>query len=364
MALTNFAGLTQEQLTVWERDTWQMARNNMFLNRFLGTDENSMIQRITELTKTKKGARAVLTLVNDLVGDGTAGDRTLEGNEEALTSDDEVIQLDQLRHANRHKGRMAEQASVVRFREQSRNKLAYWLADRSDQLAFLALSGVNFSYNPDGTSRVGSDFPYLEFASDVKAPTANRHVRWDGTSAKSLVTANTASVASTDTPTWNMLVEAKAMAKESYIRPLRGPDGMELYNVFMTPTGVSKLKQDADFQAAYRSALPRSKDNPLFKGTDVIYLDGLAIYEYRHVYHPSNWGSGSNVKGQRVLMCGAQAMGFADIGQAEWIEKGFDYDNQQGISVGKIMGMLKPQFHSIYSNSLEDFGVLCIDTAA
>jgi len=47
----------------------------------------------------------------------------------------------------------------------------------------------------------------------------------------------------------------------------------------------------------------------------------------------------------------------------EWVEKGFDYDNQQGISVGKIMGMLKPKFQSQYNGTEEDFGVLCIDTA-
>jgi hypothetical protein len=36
-----------------------------------------------------------------------------------------------------------------------------------------------------------------------------------------------------------------------------------------------------------------------------------------------------------VLFCGAQALGMADIGNPEWVEKGFDYDNQQGISHGQ-----------------------------
>jgi hypothetical protein len=44
----------------------------------------------------------------------------------------------------------------------------------------------------------------------------------------------------------------------------------------------------------------------------------------------------------------------------EWNEKGFDYDNQQGISVGKILGFLKPKFGSIYeaTAAVEDFGVI------
>ena len=40
---------------------------------------------------------------------------------------DVVINIDQMRHANRHEGKMADQRSVVTFRENSRNVLAHWL---------------------------------------------------------------------------------------------------------------------------------------------------------------------------------------------------------------------------------------------
>lgn len=373
MAYTNYGALTTEQKTVWARDVWKAARNYQFLNRYIGTGSESMIQRITELTKDERGARAVITLVADLEGDGVAGDRTLEGNEEANKAYDQVIQIDQLRHANIHEGRMAEQKSVVKFRENSRDVLAYWLADRSDQMAFLTLSGIAYSFKTNGATRVGSDLPYLEFAADVTAPTSNRLRQWDeGT--KSLVASNQAAlvngaIGTGDYASWNMLVEAKAYAKDNFIKPIRGAEGMEVYNVFMTPRGLAKLKLDPDFLAAYRNAMARSDNNPLFKGTDVIYVDGLAIREFRHVYNTtgltsgSKWGGSGTVDGQRVLLCGAQAMGYADIGTPEWVEKGFDYDNQQGISVGKIMGMKKPVFHSQISGQDEDFGVLCIDTA-
>jgi hypothetical protein len=142
--LTNFNALTDEQKTAWSMDTWRMARNMSFINRFLGTDENSMIQRITELTESERGSRAVITMVADTEGDGVAGDRTLEGNEEEIKAYDDVINIDQLRNAHRHKGRMAEQSSVVRFRKEARNNLAYWMSDRMDQLALLSL-GVSAS---------------------------------------------------------------------------------------------------------------------------------------------------------------------------------------------------------------------------
>ena len=106
MATTNFAALTSEQLTVWSRDFWRVARNNSFINQFAGSGSNAMVQRITELTKSEKGARAVLTLLADMTGDGVTGDNTLEGNEEQLKAYDIVVQLDQLRFANRLAGRL------------------------------------------------------------------------------------------------------------------------------------------------------------------------------------------------------------------------------------------------------------------
>lgn len=373
MALTNFSLLTTEQLTVWCREFWKEARNKSFLMSFAGTSPMSMIQRITELRQTTDGARAVITLVSDATGDGVVGDNTLEGNEEQLKSYDQVITLDQLRHAHRLEGRMAEQKSVVRFREQAKDVLSYWMSDRMDQLGFLTLSGVSYAFKNNGAARVGSQLPLLSYASQVTAPSAKRYLRWVA-STSSLATGDTTQVVATDLPSWKMLVQLKAYATDAYLRPLRSDEGIEVYNVFMTPSGIARLKQDADFLSAWKHAQERGAKNPIFKGTPLggkigIYIDGLNILEYRYVYNTkgltsgSKWGSGGTVDGQRVLLCGAQAMGFADIGMAEWDEKVFDYGNSPGIAVGKIFGLLKPQFFSIYSQTKEDFAVLCCDTA-
>jgi N4-gp56 family major capsid protein len=363
MALTNFTTLTTEEKTVWSRDLWMMARNASFTMRFTGRGPNSMIQRITELTKSEKGDRAVLTLVADLEGDGIVGDYTLENNEEAIKAFDEVITIDQLRNANRLAGRMADQKSVVNFRNTSRDVLAYWLADRIDQMAFLTLSGIAYtSTNKGGTRAVnptGRNLNDLAFASDVAAPTSNRWRRWDVSTG--LEAGATASVAAADLPSWEMMVETKAFMKDQYIRGIKGPGGTEYYHVFMTPQGIAKLKQDDSFLANLRNAGPRGESNPLFSGS-MITQDGLIIHEFRHVYQATDWGGGT-VAGQAVLFCGAQAMGMADIGLPYWDEETFDYGNQHGISIGKIFGLLKPNFNSIYSGQAEDFGVVRVDTA-
>ncbi len=364
MALTNFGLLTNEQKTVWSMDTWRNARNMAFVNRFLGKGPNSLIQHVTELKKSEKGARAVITLLADLTGDGVAGDRTLEGNEEAMQTFDQVIRIDQMRHANRHEGRMADQKSIVEFRGNSRDVLSYWLADRIDQLAFLTLSGVSYSMKNTGVARTGSDFPFLEFAADVAAPTANRRLRWDGT-AKALVgAAATSAVAATDTPSWAMFVALKAYAKTRYVRGCKESGGQECYHAFLTPQAMAKLKMDPDYMLNLRHSQERGDKNELFTG-GTVKIDGIYLHEFRHVYNTSGatggskWGAGGAVDGCQVLFCGAQALGMADIGAPEWNEEGFDYGNQQGIAIGKILGFLKPKFGSIYEgNSVEDFGAI------
>lgn len=360
---TNFGLLTNEQKTAWSLDFWKQARNLSFVNKFLGKGPNSLIQHITELKKTEKGARAVITLLADLEGDGIVGDRTLEGNEELMKSYDQVIRIDQMRNANRNEGTMADQKSVVNFRENSRDKLAYWLADRIDQLAFLTLAGISYSLHPNGSVRVGSDLRNLEFAADITAPSAKRVGRWDNTAKTFVVGAGANAVTSADTAGWDLFTQLKAYAKENYMRGVM-EDGEETYHAFLSPMAMSKLKADAIYRDNLRHAQSRGSKNELFTGTTV-KIDGIYLHEFRHVPNTrmaasgSKYGGTGTIDGCQVLFCGAQALGMADIGNPTWTEKEFDYGNQPGIAVAKILGFLKPQFTTQYSGgTVEDHGVI------
>jgi N4-gp56 family major capsid protein len=265
---------------------------------------------------------------------------------------------------------MADQKSVVEFRENSRDLLAYWLSDRIDQLAFLTMSGVAYTQQTTGQARVGSDLPFLEFAADVVAPSSTRYAHWNNTTGLLEIGTGTSAVVATDIPTYKMLVQAKAYCKDNYIRGIKEPGGEETFHCFMSPGGLAALKTDPDYINNLRYAGPRDKSNELFAG-GAVKVDGIYLHEFRHVYNTrlaasgSKWGAGNTVDGQQALFCGAQAMGFADIGVAEWVEKGFDYENSQGISTGKIIGMIKPQFVSQYSTAStpQDFGIFSIYTA-
>lgn len=135
----------------------------------------------------------------------------------------------------------------------------------------------------------------------------------------------------------------------------------------MKPGTLAQLKKDADYQRAVVALAQKDgAKSPWFTGGTVT-IDGAVIHEHRLVYSTTGasagnkWGAGGNVNGTRTLLCGAQALGMADLGTPEWVEKKFDYDSKVGISIDKMFGLLKPKFYSIYDESVQDFGVLAID---
>ena len=286
---------------------------------------------------------------------------------------DQVIRIDQMRNANRSEGRIADQKTIVNFRENSRDKLAYWLADRMDQLAFLTLSGRAYTLKTSGSTRSASDLSHLEFASDVAAPTDKRSARWDEGTKALVINGSTSdlvagAVGTGDYPCWEMLVQAKAYAKTQYMRGIRENGGEETFHVFLHPQAMARLKLDPTFMQNLRHAQMRDSGNPLFTGS-TIKVDGLYLHEFRHVYNTlgadsgSKWGAGT-VDGCQILFCGAQALGMADLGNPEWVEENFDYGNQHGISVSKILGFLKPKFYSQYAGgTVQDHGVMSLYTA-
>ncbi len=385
MALTNFGTLTGDQLQMWSRDFWKVARNQSFISQFAGTGSNAMVQRITELTKNQKGTKANITLLADMTGDGITGDNTLEGNEEALRAYDITIELDQLRFANRIAGRLTDQKTVVNFREQSRDALAYAMADRIDQLAFLTLSGVAYTLKNNGGLRptsgsAGHELVDLEFASDVSAPTSARHLRVDvdGSGVVTLPAGDITATTAADKISYKAIVNLKAYAKDNYIRGIRGAGNQEMYHMFVTPQQMADLKLDSDFLANVRNAGIRGNQNSLFAGSSSLMVDGIMVHEFRHVFNTAGatagtssnagaagykWGANADVEGARALFCGAQALAMADIGLPEMVEDTFDYGNQSGISVGKIFGLRKPKYNADYNGSVQDFGVICLDSA-
>lgn len=368
MATTDFGALSAARKKVWSTQIWMQARDQSFWmsNGWVGSNTNDSarpIQRITELTKTERGDICVMQLVADLQGDGVVGDAILNGNEEPLFNDAQEIIIDQIRHGVRSKGAMAEQRTVIRFRATATEKLSFKIADQLDELLFLTGSGVSYSLTTGGKTRVNSQLPSLAFASSVVAPTSGR-ILYAGAAT------STASLTATDKMTWDLIVRAGTIAKRRRLKPIRNK-GKDHYALVMSTEESRDLKLDPTYQTLVAKAGPRGTDNPLFTNALAV-IDGMILYEHNKVFNTldapsgSKYGAAGAVDGAQALMFGAQAMGLALLGEPQTQESDInDYGNRPAVSIGRMFGMLKPQFKSnTDNNTRQDFGIISIYTAA
>ena len=170
---------------------------------------------------------------------------------------------------------------------------------------------------------------------------------------------------------WEVIVRARTLAERKRIRPIRA-GGKGYYAIVLSPEQRRDLVLDPTYQTIVRSAEKVGGQNPLFTGA-MATVDGVVIHSHNKVYNTqgltsgsTKWGSGNTVEGAQAMLLGAQAMGIATLGSMFWRESDkTDYNNRPGIGVGRKIGMLKPQFKSIYdSNTAQDFGTIAVKTAA
>ena len=364
--MTNFGMLTPDNIKAYQKEIrHEWLAKSFLLPRYCGEGDNSPIEKITKLKRVPGGgSECIMTLVPNLAKDGGVGSAggKREGMEEKMEKFNKKIQIDEMYHTIRHEGELEDQDTVVDFRKEAKNGLTNWLSERTDDLLILTASGIAYSYNVDGSARAEDTFTKLRFASDVAAPTAKRHRRWDGT-AKKLVAADTTAITDSDSPSYNMLVMAKAYARTHKMFPLQA-GGKYWYIVLMQPYTLAMLKKDADYKNAVIQGGVRGDDNPFFSG-GIPTIDGLILVECDKVYNTNGatvrWGVGSDVNGSRTLVMGAKGLGFADVSEPKWVEDEFEYKTQPGIMLSKFQGILKPSFYSSFDKSVEDSSVLCID---
>ncbi len=394
MATTDFGALLTEQKVAWARDLWRQAKNASFVLKHAGTSPTSCIQKITALTKSEKGDKAIVTLVPELTGVGITGDNALTGNEEAANAFDFEVPVDQHRMGMKSKGRMAEQATIVQFRKTARDLLGYRFGTVIDKIGFNLLAGISVGTNPDGVEpqltgggNTGTNLQELAFGT-ATAPTGLRAYHTNASDAIVL------GEGEGNTPTaisYGHIVNMKAEAHERYIKPVVHSQYGEVYYLWVSPRVMANLKLDQDFLDNVRHAMPRSKSHDLFVGTDAVMVDGVVVMSHRYV--PSNTGaaddtassaattgsagiglakfgptagSDNSIAGSRCLLLGAQALALSDLGTPYWDESDVnDYGNQPGMSIGKLYGMAKTVYKGSYDDSanLQDFGCMTLDVA-
>lgn len=369
MAVTSFAKAQPDFLRNWVRDSIRVYREESFFTKFTGKDENNIVQLLTDYVQTKNGDKVMIGLKADLDTNGIVGDNNVNGRHVAIETDWMEVQCDQLRKSVLSKGRVDNQNSVFEFRSEARDSLGGWQAAATDEMLFLAASGVGFDYNTDGSKRVPVDaqdsLADLAYADKVTPPSSKRHFRFDG---NNILTGDTTQIAAGHVPSYRAIVDLAAEAASVGMKPLRS-GGESYFALCLHPRVFAALKKDAEFRDAVVQVNERGKKHPILTG-GVVTIDGLVIHTSRRVFNTlgapagQKWGAGGNIDGSRGLLMGCQALALANIfKQAVWYEGKEDQDAKDVISLSLYKGIEKTAFRTTRGEPKQDFGVMAIDFA-
>ena len=307
-----------------------------------------MIQ-VKDETQKSAGDQITYGLRMQLSGNGTLGDGTLEGNEEALTTYSDALVINQLRHAVRTAGRMSQQRVPFVVRDEALSGLRDWWSDRIDWSGFNQLCG---NIGPSGSFATvpltAVDTRWTGLQSPL-APDANHY-------ANVAATADDTGLGGGNIFTLSMIDKAVERAKTltPAIRPI-SVGGKKFYVCWLHPYQVTDIRQNTatgQFLDIQKAAMTGGlvEDNPIFDGSLGVY-NGVILHEDARItqgYNPGTLAAITTVR--RAVFCGAQAgmIGFGrdnSPNKFTWVEELFDYENQLGVSAGLIFGMKKTQFN-------------------
>lgn len=334
-------------------------KKSYFEQRFVGTSDNSIIQRKTDL-ESGPGDRVSFDLAVQLRGQPTFGDARLEGKEENQKFYTDEVAIDQVRHAVSAGGRMTRKRTAHDLRATGKARLADYFAKLHDELIFMYLSGSR-GVNQDYTLPTA----FAGFAGNAfQAPDDTHHMY--GGDATSLAT-----LTADDKMTRQLIERAKVKAdmlqalnpELANMVPVTVGSG-EHYVLLMSEFQAYDLRQEIgnggwlDVQKA--AAAAEGKANPIFRG-GLGMINGVVLHSHRNVIRLAG-GAGGNVPVSRALFLGRQAavLAYGTKGglRYSWKEELKDYENEPTVASGFIGGIKKTRFNG------NDFGVITIDTAA
>lgn len=350
MAATSYGVNHPLAVKLWSKKLFHESLKSTFFGKFMGEGSDNLIQIKSETSKGA-GDKITIGLRMQLSGAGTLGDDTLEGNEEALTTYNDSVYIDQLRHAVISGGKMSEQRVPFSVREEARMGLQDWFSGRMDTAMFNQLGGNS---SETDTRLTGN-----------QAATAPTLLLLGGQGAKAHADTTETSLSPTTTHALQLRDLDAAVARAKTLTPMIRPlmvKGKPHYVCFLHPNQVHQLRgqtssgQWADIQKAAMMGGDVS-GNPIFDGSLGVY-NGVILHESAYVPVSTK---GADYR--RGIFCGAQA-GVVAFGQGNspnsmsWDEELFDYGNKLGVSAGAIFGIKKTVFNS------SDFSVITIPSWA
>jgi len=341
MAVTAYGVNDPLAVKLWSKMLSVEVLKNTWASRFMGTTPTSVIHVKDELNKSA-GDKITFGLRMQLEGTGTIGDGALEGNEESLTTYNDAITIDQLRHAVRSAGKMSQQRVPFDVREEALSGLADWWTARMDFSVFNQLCG--------NTAETRLAFTGLQATT---APDNTHYL--NANSAASVTDADL-----TNTNLYSLSLIDRAVERARTLTPAIRPTkiaGKEFWAVFIHPFQVTDMRTataTGQWQDIQKAAMTGGEiaDNPIFDGSLGVY-NGAIIHSDIRVTTGANAATPTtpNTNVRRAVLVGAQAAcaAFGRDNSAErfsWVESLFDYGNQLGVSAGNIFGIKKTVFNS------------------
>lgn len=323
-------------VTQWDGDFFsEYVRGNRF-KRYMGTDENSIIQLVEDLA-VKKGGSVILSLVAKLTGAGQTGNGLLEGNEEALANYDFEIAVDTLRHAvavTDHEQQLTE----IELRAAAKTMLKLWAMEKLRDGLVTALGSIDgVAY---GSASAAQKNTWTVNNAD-RVLFGNSTANYNATHA----TALDALDVTNDKCTRDTLELLRDIAETSdpLVRPVSVGEDEETYVAFTGSKNFRNLK--ADLETVHKDAMERGKSNPLFRDGDLMY-DGIIIRKIPEIGVLSNVGSTATVDGQPIYLCGAQALAVAWAKRTKSTTDTRDYGFVKGVGIHEMRGIEKCRFNN------------------
>ncbi|WP_440984912.1 DUF4043 family protein [Xanthomonas sontii] len=314
----------------------EYVRANRF-KRYMGMDENSIIQIKNNLTK-KKGDTITINLVGALDADAgyNTGSTTLVGNEKALPNDGHAIKIGVVRDA-----------TVVNVEEEQAS--AFDIRDAGKQ----ALKDLAMRYMRNDIIRALGSVQGTPYAT----ATAAQKNAWNAANVDRVLFGNAvANYSATHATALNNITAGMTLTKDVVsllkriaqdaetvngdgIRPHIYGEDEETFVLFAGTRAYRDLKKD--LATVHQEARERSLANPLFTGTTSLYWDGVVIREIPELPVINNTAS-TPIPVAPVYMCGAQALAVAWAQTTKTtLRKEDDYGFQYGVGFMELRGIEK-----------------------
>jgi hypothetical protein len=319
-----------------DRAHMEYIRANRF-KKYMGTDENAIIQMVEDLTK-KQGDAITLSLVgalNAAAGPNT-GSGPLVGNEKALPNDGFQIPVGVVRDAvviNVQE----EQASPIDIRNAARVALRDLQMRylRNDIISALAsITGVAYS------AATAAQRNAWNALNQNRVLFGNSVANYDATHATALNNITGSMRLSRGIVS---LMKRRAQTATNVngdgIRPYRYGEDEETFVMFVGSNAFRDLKND--MAGVHAEAEKRGKENPLFTGTTSLYWDGVVVREIPEIGGFNNT-AGTPVRIEPTFLCGAQALAVAWAKRTQTtLRKEDDYGFQRGVGFMEMRGVRK-----------------------